>query len=159
MMSKTREEAVWKRVMELSAQAPEPRTEPENGLTQARVLELLCGELASACTYRTLAARAGGQVRKCLQQLAREELQHARHLETVYYLMTGRKPCPDRPKPPCVACLNEELRRRYEQEIAGAARYHGLAERAGSFSCLMHAMAREEEGHGRRILQLLELCL
>ena len=163
MMSKTREEAVWKRVMALSAEAPEPVCRPQprqtQGLSQEQVLELLAGELEDACTYRTLAGRTSGQVRKCLLELAREEQRHARHMETVYYLMTGRRPCPDRPKAPCVACLNEELRQRYEMEIEGAAHYHCLAEQAGSFSQLLHCIALEEERHGRMILHLLEQCL
>lgn len=166
MMSKSREEAVWQRVMAMSAEAPEPRTvhrtqmaQPSQGLTEIRVMELLQGELADACTYQTLANRTRGEARRCLQQLAREERQHARKLETVYYVMTGQRPCPDRPKAPCVACLNEELRKRYEEEIEGAARYHKLAEQAGSFAQTFHGLGLEEERHGRTILKLLELCL
>ena len=161
MMSKTREDAVWKRVMALSAEAPElPERPCANGtLTEAQVLELLMGELTDSCTYSVLARRAQGDLRRCLQELARQERQHARKLEAVYYLMTGRKPCPDRPKAPCVACLNEELRKRHGEEIKAAARYHALADKAGAFAQTFQCLALEEERHSRTILRLLERWL
>jgi len=160
MMSKTREEAVWQRVMAASAEDPQPHPrKPALGLTPAQVLEQLQQELLDACTYRVLAARVKKQPRQCLLQLAMEEQHHARKLETVYYLMTGSRPCPDRPKAPCVACTNEELRRRYQAEVDGAARYHKLAEQAGSFACLFHSLARQEERHAGMILNLLQMCL
>jgi len=163
MMSKSREEAVWKRVMALSAEMPELpapcRSKPDTGLTEAQVLELLQGELADACTYRILAQRAKGDLRRTLLGLSQAEQRHSRKLEAVYYLMTGKRPCPDRPKAPCVACLNEELRRRYEAEVKGAARYHKLADQAGSFSQTFHCLGLEEERHGQMILKLLERWL
>lgn len=166
MMSKSREEAVWQRVMAMSAEAPvaEPtrmgrQVQPAQELTGEQVLELLKGELNDACTYSALANRTRGEARRYLQQLARAEQQHSRKLETVYYLMTGHKPCPDRPKPPCVACLSEELRKCYEEEAKGAARYHKLADRAGSFAQIFHCLGLEEEHHGRMVLRLLEMCL
>ena len=163
MMSKAREEAVWKRVMAMAAEAPEPmpchRPQPDRGLTEAQLLELLDRERMDACTYRTLAARTKGQVWRCLQQLALEEQQHGRKLETMYYLLTGRKPCPDRPKAPCVACFNEELRRRYEQERGAASQYRKLAEQESTFGHIFRHLALEEERHGEMILRLLEQCL
>ena len=163
MMSKSREEAVWKRVMALSAEAPELpmpcQTGSDTGLTQAQVLELLEGALADACTYQTLAGRARGNLRRTLLELSQAERRHSRKLEAVYYLMTGKRPCPDQPKAPCVACLNEELRRRYEAEVQGAARYHKLGEKAGSFAQTFHCLGLEEERHGQMILKLLEMCL
>jgi len=163
MMSKSREEAVWQRVMAMSAEAPEMaaprRAGADKELTEAQVLELLKEELEAACTYRVLAQRTKGNLRRCLLELARAEQQHSRKLEAVYYLMTGRRPCPDRPKAPCVSCLNEELRKRYDEEVKGAARYHKLAEKAGSFAQTVHCLGLEEEHHGQIILKLLEMCL
>ena len=166
MMSKTREEAVWKRVMAMSSEAPEtqpprPAQKPQQakGLMPEQVMELLKDELADACTYQTLAAKARGEARRCLQRLSMEERQHYRKLEAVYYLMTGQRPCPDRPKAPCVACLNEELRKRYEEELAGAARYDRLAQTAGSFSTVFHCLSHAEERHAQVILNLLQMCL
>ena len=164
MMSKTREDAVWKRVMTMSAETPEPmarsgREASWEGLRAVQVMELLVDERADACTYETLARRAQGTARRCLQQLAQEERRHSRKLETVYYLLTGERPCPDRPKAPCVACLNEELRRRYDAELTGCACYRKVAEHAGSFRCVFLELAAEEECHGRKIMDLLQQCL
>ena len=177
MMNKNREEAVWKRVMAVSAEAPEcqpetrpeqkpeckseckPKPKPDCELTPCQVMDLLEHELQDVCTYQTLAARVRKNARSCLLQLAQEERQHYRKLEAIYYLMTGQRPCPDRPKPPCVACLNEELRRRYEIEVRGAMMYHQLAEQAGSFACTFHCLGNDEERHSQVILNLLQQCL
>lgn len=161
MMSKHREEAVWKRVMEASEEAPvcKPAPKRDSCLTPCQVMELLEQELMDACTYRTLAGRVKRDVRRCLLQLAEEERGHYRKLETVYYLMTGSRPCPDRPKVPCVACINEELRKRYGEEMEAAERYRCLAECAGSFAGVFHCLSRDEERHGQRILWLLQRCL
>ena len=161
MMNKTREEAVWKRVMAESAQTPEPEQKPkqESCLTERQVMELLEQEAKDACTYQTLACRVKGEARRTLMQLSREEKEHYRKLEAVYYVMTGRRPSVDRPKAPCVACLNEELRRRYDMEIQGAALYHKLAQTAGSFAGVLHCLHHAEERHAKTVLCLLEKCL
>ena len=100
-----------------------------------------------------------GITRKHLLQLAREEQLHYRKLEAVYYLMTGNRPCPDRPKTPCIACTNEELRKRYQDEVKGAAHYHALAEKAGSFSSVLHCLGHDEARHSCAVLALLQRCL
>jgi len=168
MISKTREAEVWRRVMECSAEAPAPCKSCEeaysekpvqNCMTPAQVMELLEQELKDACTYQVLAGRVKKDVRRVLLQLAQEERRHYRKLEAVYYLMTGTRPCPDRPKAPCVACTNEELRTRYHEEVEGAKRYHRLAEEAGSFTPVFHCLGCEEERHAGMILCLLQRCL
>ena len=160
MMNCKREAEVWERVMAASAECPMPvkKNMPE-GMTAQQFMELLQGELLDVCTYQTLAMRVKKEARRCLWRLAQEERQHYRKLEAVYYLMTGQRPCPDRPKVPCMACTNEELRRRYQIEVAGAEKYHAMAERAGSFASVFHCLAHEEERHSRMILELLQHCL
>ena len=158
-MNNKREAEVWQRVMAASAECPMPAGKMESGLTAPQVMELLEDELADSCTYRTLAMRVKKDLRRCLLRLAQEEWQHYRKLETVYYLMTGHRPCPDRPKAPCVACLNEELRKRYQEEVAGAEKYRCLAEKAGSFASVFHCLGHEEERHSRTVLELLQHCL
>lgn len=158
-MNCKREAEVWQRVMAASAECPMPAPQMETGMTARQVMELLEGELSDACTYQTLAMRVRKDLRRCLMQLAQEERQHYRKLEAVYYLMTGQRPCPDRPKAPCVACLNEELRKRYGEEVAGAEKYHCLADKAGSFAAVFHCLGHEEERHSRRILEVLQQCL
>ena len=160
MMNQKREAEVWNRVMFASAEcACLPKAESRDQLCPEQVMELLVHELEDACTYRTLAGRVKGEVRQQLLKLAREEEGHYRKLEAVYYLMTGRRPCPDRPKAPCVSCTNEELRRRYEGEVEGARQYHCLAKNAGSFESVMHCLGHDEERHSRVILHLLQMCL
>ncbi len=166
MISKTREEEVWRRVMACSEEAPtpckpQPREEKsrKNCLTPAQIMELLEQELQDACTYQVLAGRVKKEMRRVLLQLAQEERRHYRKLEAVYYLMTGTRPCPDRPKAPCVACTNEALRDSYHEEVAGARRYHALAEEAGSFAAVFHCLGHEEEHHSQMILCLLQRCL
>ena len=162
-MNKIREEAVWKRVMAASEEMPDcgcnPTVKPDRCLSPCQIMELLEHELEDACTYRTLASRVKKDIRQILLQLARDEQCHYRRLEAVYYLMTGKRPCPDRPKAPCVACTNEELRKRYEAEVEGARHYHCLAEKAGSFAGVFHCLGRDEDRHARMILHLLERCL
>ena len=160
MMNQKREAEVWNRVMAVSADAPCCMPKREKGsITCQQVMELLEGELKDACTYRTLAMRVKKSIREPLLCLYRDEMRHYRKLEAVYYLMTGKRPCPDRPKAPCVACTNEELRKRYEGEVEGAAIYHGLAECAGSFASVFHCLGCEEERHAQTILNLLQKCL
>lgn len=159
-MNCKREAEVWERVMAASAECPVPvkKVAPE-GVTAQQVMELLQAELKDTCTYRTLAMRVGKEIRRQLLQLSQEERQHYRKLEAVYYLMTGQRPCPDLPKAPCMACTNEELRKRYQEEVEGAARYHALAEKAGSFASVFHCLGHEEERHSHQILTLLQRCL
>ena len=160
MINHQREAEVWERVMAASAQCPVPaKPAVPAELTAEQVMELLQQELMDACTYRVLAGRVRKELRRCLLQLAREEQLHYRKLEAVYYLMTGKRPCPDRPKAPCVACTNEELRKRYEEEVEGAAVYHGLTNCAGSFATVFHCLGHEEERHAQTILNLLQKCL
>lgn len=160
MMDHKREQEVWQRVMAMSAEAPQC-SKPVNKqtLTAEQVMELLCGELADAATYEALACRVRGQARQTLMMLAGQERQHAKKLSAVYYLMTGKKPCPDKPKYPCIACTNEELRERYIEETAGAEKYCCLAEKAGSFAKVFRELACEEEQHAHTVLKLLQQCL
>ena len=155
-----REEAVWKRVMEVSAQAPECcKIKDRADLTAEQVKELLCKELADAATYEALAARVQGTIRRKLLFLAQRERCHYARLETVYYLMTGKTPCPDQPKRPCIACTNEELRSRYAEEVKGGETYHRLAEKSGSFANVFHELGAEEESHAHAVLCILQQCL
>ncbi len=160
MMSQKREAEVWDRVMAASAEAPcctKPKV--QWGITSQQVMELLEHELEDACTYRTLAMRVKKPMRQTLLCLYREELNHYRKLEAVYYIMTGKRPCPDRPKAPCVACTNEELRKRYEEEVKNAEAYHCLAKSAGSFAPVFHCLGNNEEHHAHTVLNLLQKCL
>lgn len=160
MLDARKEQEVWKRVMEVSAQAPACcRPGPKQSITSEQVMELLCGELADAAVYEALSCRVRSQARQKLLMLAGQERQHFAKLEAVYYLMTGKKPCPDRPKCPCIACTNEELRERYIHEVEGAEKYRCLAEKAGSFAKVFKELACDEEHHAQTVLKILQSCL
>lgn len=160
MLDQKREQEVWQRVMDLSAQAPACCKLPKREtVTEAEIMKKLEGELEDAMIYEQLSCRVHGRARQTLLQLAMQERQHAKKLETVYYLMTGKKPCPDRPKRPCIACTNEALRERYIQEGKGSESYKALAEKAGSFSKLLLELACDEEHHAQKLLGVLQACL
>lgn len=160
MISPKREAEVWNRVMAASAEAPECcKVKKTEELTAEQVMELLQAELCDGRTYEALACRVRGDVRRRLLMLSQQERSHYAKLEAVYYLMTGKKPCPDRPKPPCIACINEELRCRYREEVKGAQLYHCLAKKAGSFETVFHELGAEEEKHAYQVLCLLQQCL
>lgn len=161
MMSKTREAEVWQRVMAASGEVPAPKP-AAGGLTPTKVLQVREDELRDAHTYRSLAGRAPRDVRQSLLRLSEEERQHARRLETVYYVMTGKRPAAWRPDGPVSSNggnLNEELRTRYREETAGAAEYRRLAEQADSFAPLFRELGDDEERHAGTILRLLQRTL
>lgn len=160
MIDHKREEAVWKRVMEVSAQAPECcRVKERSELTAEQIKDLLAGEMEDICTYETLAGCVRSDIRRKLLHLAQQERCHCSKLETIYYLMTGKKACMDRPKRPCIVCLSEELRSRYVREVESGKKYHCLAEKAGSFARVFHELGIEEENHAYEILCILQQCL
>ena len=156
MMSKTREAEVWQRVLATSGEAPKPAS---GGLTPARVLQLQEDELRDAHTYRSLAGRAPRDIRQSLLRLSEEERQHARRLEAVYYVMTGKRPAAGRQDTPKAGNLHEDLRSRYREETAGAAEYRRLAEQADSFAPLFRELGDDEERHAGTILRLLQRTL
>ena len=160
MIDHKREEAVWKRVMEVSAQAPECcKAKEQAELTAGQVKELLCKELADIGTYETLAGCVRADLRRKLLWLSQRERCHYARLETVYYLMTGKKPCLDQPKRLCIVCLGEELRSRYAREVESGDTYHRLAKKAGSFEPVFHELGLEEERHAYEVLCILQQCL
>lgn len=156
MISRTREAEVWQRVLAASGEAPKPAY---GSLTPARVLQLREDELRDAHTYRSLAGRAPRDIRQSLLRLSEEERQHARRLEAVYYVMTGKRPAAGRQDTPKTGNLLEDLRSRYREETAGAAEYRRLAEQADSFAPLFRELGDDEERHAGTILRLLQQTL
>lgn len=164
MMDRTREQEVWSRVMAASAEAPAPaarrapaaKTAPQaRGLTEDQVQTLLAEKAADVNTYRSMAAKAQSGRRRMLEQLAMENRDQARQLAAVYYLMTGRRPQREPPQASNTPCTPEALRTQYQAETAEAARYHSLAEGAGSFAGTFHDLGDAGERHGQMIIKLL----
>lgn len=156
MMSKAREEAVWKRVLALSEEAPEPvLPRPKEPPITALLPELR----TAVHTYRHLAGLTGGPVGRCLRRLAEEKRRQVRRLETACYVLTGRRSCAEAPAKPCGTDLREELRRCFTQEIKTAERCRTLAGQKGPFSDFLQQLAEETLCHSQMLLRLLERCL
>ena len=158
-------ERVWSRVMGAScpmSDAPKqkpPMCEQAQGLNEKTLLELLEDELQDHATYCHLACMARGCVRQTLQSIAADEKQHAKMLSAMYYILTGKKACPEHPRPACVACLNEALREQYAGELEGSRRYAEVARRAGEHACTFERLAADECRHAQMLYCLLQKCL
>lgn len=159
-MDQTREKEVWSRVMAASANAPMPQarnaSQPKRGtLTGDRLRELMQDEAQDAHTYRQLAARSQGSVRRTLEQISGDEQNHYRQLGAVSYLETGRRPVMERPHGAPPGTVAEALRAQYPKELEGAETYHRMAETAGPYAAVFHEMGNDEERHARMIIKLL----
>lgn len=155
-------ERVWSRVMGASCQTSEaPKVEKPQmqGLDEQTLCELLCGELRDYTTYCHLACMARGCARKTLQCIAADEKRHAKMLAAIYYILTGKKACPDPAKAPCVACLNESLREQYSGELQASRRYAELARCAGEHACTFEKLSADECRHAQMLYSLLQRCL
>ncbi len=155
-------ERVWSRVMGVSCQtASAPKAEaPQAPCLDGQTLcELLCGELQQYAAYCHLACMARGCAKKTLQCIAADEKRHARMLAAIYYIMTGKKACPEPARAPCVACLNEALREQYAGELKASRRYAELARCAGEHACTFEALSADECRHAQMLYSLLQRCL
>lgn len=137
-----------------SAQAP--GTQP---LSQTQLSGLIHDALCGCAAYRELARRMKGSPARMLSGLASQEQCHAKKLAAVYFLMTGKKLCPEPVRPPCITCVGETLRERYRAERQSAEVCRALACGAGEYQCLLQTLAREECEHAAKILCILQNCL
>lgn len=128
-------------------------------LQAEEIKKRICDELADARAYRTLAACLPQKERRCLLAISQDESRHAKTLSAIFFLLQGQRFCPERPPQLCVTCLNEELRKRYREEISGAEKYDALSSRAGDFAPQLACIAEDERRHARTILGLLRRIL
>lgn len=159
-MDQTREKEVWSRVMAASASAPMPQSraaaQPKGGtLTEDRIRDLMQDEARDAHTYRQLAARSQGNVRRQLEQISGDEQNHYRQLGAVGYLETGRRLTTERPQGAPSGTVAEALRAQYPKELEGAETYHRMAETAGPYAAVFHELGNDEERHARMIIRML----
>ena len=158
-------ERVWSRVMGASCQISDaPKQNPQMreqkpALNEEMLLDLIEDELHDHATYCHLACMARGCVRRTLQCIAADEKQHAKMLCAMYYILTGKKACPEPARPACVACLNEALRGQYAGELEGRRKYAELAQRAGEHACTFESLAAGECRHAQMLYSLLQHCL
>ncbi len=152
-------ERVWSRVMGAPCPAPEAPKQQSSLPDEQTLCELLCSVLHQQATYCHLACMARGCVRKTLQCLAADEKRHAKTLAAMYYILTGRKACPEPARPACVACLNEALREQYAAERQASRRYAELAKCAGEHACAFEQLSTDACCHAQTLCQLLQHCL
>ena len=116
-------------------------------------------ECCEAAICRSLAAQGPKCARERLLRLAEDERCHAKRLGALYFLMTGKKYCPEPVRGACTACFNEALRKQYQAELEAEARYAKLAARAGEQACMFEALARDEGRHAKTIYCILQQTL
>lgn len=163
---------VWSRVMraqavpaaELQAQpredaAQQAQSAEDSPLEARELLPLLAQTRADSALYTQLAARMKGRAQQQLRELSRQARCHARTLAAISFLMTGQKPCPERPARPCVTCINQTLREQYVQERAAAEQYTALAARAGSYADALQGIAEQKRQHAKSLFCILQDCL
>ncbi|MBP3313838.1 MAG: hypothetical protein J6K84_04185 [Oscillospiraceae bacterium] len=164
------ERRVWERVAESLPADPsspqpmplptpslpaEPALPEDSALTPDVVMAYLSRAKTEARLYCYLAGKVSGQNRTILKHMEQMKLSQVRDLSSVYFILTGRKPCPIPSQPPCVTCINETLRWQYQQSLEEQAEFTALAEQGGEFSCLFARLAREACLQAEDILTLL----
>lgn len=165
-MDETQTERVWSRVMcaqagtqscAVKAEAALEAQPKAEALRDCTLLELVQREYQDFVTYGTLARMSCGCARAALTDIARQEQCHARRLAALYFLRSGKKACPECARRPCVACFNEALRQRYQEELEAAKAYRALACGEGGeiFACL----AEQETAHAKKLLDILQCTL
>ena len=80
-------------------------------------------------------------------------------LGALYFLMTGKKYCPEPVRGACTACFNEALRKQYQAELEAQERYARLAARAGEQACTFETLSRDEGRHAQTIYCILQQTL
>ena len=116
-------------------------------------------ECCEAAIYRSLAAQGPKCARERLLRIAEDERCHAKQLGALYFLMTGKKYCPEPVRGACTACFNEALRKQYQAELEAQERYARLAARAGEQACMFEALAHDEGRHAKTIYCILQQTL
>ena len=155
-----KERQVWSRVMNTAVSCPKPE-EPkqDTGLTEKTLAQMIQCECCEAAIYRSLAAQGPKCARERLLRIAEDERCHAKQLGALYFLMTGKKYCPEPVRGACTACFNEALRKQYQAELEAEARYAKLAARAGEQACMFEALAHDEGRHAKMIYCILQQTL
>ena len=125
--------------------------------TDADVLKTLMGyEYADWNIYRTLAQKYTGEARTRFIEMANDERRHFRMLYGAYYILTGEKFVPEKPKRLADASLAEHLKNRYKIELEAASGYLKAAETAtADLADLYRSNAEDEQKHMRIVMELL----
>lgn len=145
---KTRE--IWKRV--LSDEEPAEC----HAMDSEQLRKMIEIEKTDACIYRMLARCASGSNADCLRRMAQEEAGHARKLEALFYLWTGKRACAVSGTLPRFRSLAEALRLRHPMELTGAEKYREAAAQLPEFQDLFLRLSEEEARHAAQVLCMLQ---
>ena len=117
------------------------------------ILNLIAEEILDAATYLQLSKRLSTPQAAAIKQLAQQEQSHVSCLKGVYTMITGEKPkvLPVKVSddPPDIV-----LRRCYGREMRALAQYEAR-QNDPQYGHVFHSMARQEQEHCHKILELL----
>ena len=149
-MDQQTEQAVWRRV-----KGPGPVNAGE-ALLPERLEALILEERSGAAALRELARRVGGQGRAALTGMAGQTEARAGRLETLHYLLTGRRLRLRTPRPGPAGPLPEALRAACLRMRQSAAAYEALAREFSSWEEELSRSAARARENARVLTGLLE---
>lgn len=143
--------AVWQRV-----QAGRDTLTAEEALLPERLSQHIMGEKGDSQAYRRLALRFQGQDSAALRRMAEEESGHARELNALYYMRTGRRTDLRPREEPQPADRLQALRGRYLEELSGAAGYAQAARDFPAYGEMFQRLSQAEHRHSQALLEILQ---
>lgn len=154
-------DAVWQRILPNMDPYPEARKQAakrtEAKITESDILRYIEDELRDRYCYMALSrkGRTKAEIR-CLASIGAAEAAHAKKLEAVYFLMTGKNPCVSAPELPRICRFADTLRQRYFEEKKAHQEYLGAAQRTEDEKVkeLLECLAAEEADHANIIWSL-----
>ena len=136
-----------------------PMTEemPQATDDAAVLRRLMDGESVAVAYYRRLACRSGRNSASQFRQIASDEEQHLRQLQTEYYLLTGDSYNPTKAEPVDQGLLSA-LRTAYQAEQSDYQAYMRAAESTAStaLAALYVDHAADEARHAQQLRRMVE---
>jgi rubrerythrin len=134
---------------------------PESRPLAKKLLGYINDEYRDHLYYSSLARRAPDErAKRTLRRMASDELRHARQWSAAYYLITGEKYFPARPRAGEIAVpgsFSGALRERYSDEINSSREYSRFSQSSHDrcLSALAEETAADELRHARKLMGLL----
>ena len=158
-------DAVWQRILPNMDPYPEVRKEAAKRaeascgkkIGENDILRYIEDELQDRCCYMALSRKARTKAEmRCLAAIGAAEAGHAKKLEAVYFIMTGKHPCVSSPELPKICCFTDTLRQRYHEEKKAHQEYLQAAQKAEDERAkkLFECLAEEEAAHADIIWSL-----
>ncbi|MDD7772072.1 MAG: ferritin family protein [Firmicutes bacterium] len=144
------QQEVWRRV-----QASDTPVTPQRAVLPEKLPEMIGDEKQDSETYRRLSYRVQGADREALRRISAEEANHARELNTLYYLLTDRRTEPQPRVPELPTQLRTALRERCLAEAEGSRAYRRAAEDFPEQRELFLRLAEDEHRHHQTLMRML----